>query len=369
MQSEKLLAQLQIWAQSLGFSHIGIAPVDLKHAKKGFSDWLAQGFAGDMYYLQKHRHLRFDPTELLPGTISIITLGMDYLPMYTPVNWKEQAFGALSTPQQGVVSFYARGRDYHKVLRQRLQKLVDKLSTALQQDTQSTVPLVYRVFTDSAPVMEVELACLAGMGWRGKHTLLLNEKRGSLFFLGEIFVNMALTPGRPVRERCGSCTACINICPTQAIIAPYQLDARRCISYLTIEHQGSIPLHLRPLIGNRIYGCDDCQLICPWNKYAKLSTLNDFNPKAIFRHHDLVSYFRWTQEDFLRHTTGTAIRRIGYSRWLRNVAVALGNALAVEKTPQIRQTIQRTLQQRLDDPSDMVKEHTRWALEQGDIKA
>jgi epoxyqueuosine reductase len=254
-----------------------------------------------------------------------------------------------------VVSLYARGRDYHKVLRQRLQQLANRLQDHIG-------PTGHRVFTDSAPVLEAELASRSGQGWRGKHTLLLNREAGSMFFLGEIYVDLALPPSEPVSAHCGSCSACIDICPTQAIVAPHRLDARRCISYLTIEHAGPIPLDLRPLMGNRIYGCDDCQLVCPWNKYAQRSSLPDFDARPELTGAQLLTLWDWSEEEFLQRTQGSAIRRIGHERWLRNLAVALGNALAQPNAQAA--AIRSALQRRLDHPSALVREHVRWALGQ-----
>jgi len=256
------------------------------------------------------------------------------------------------------VSLYARGRDYHKVLRQRLQKLAEKITAEL-------TPLGYRVFTDSAPVLEVELAAHSGQGWRGKHTLLLNREGGSMFFLGEIFVDVALPPTPPVVAHCGRCKACIDVCPTQAILAPYRLDARRCISYLTIEHAGPIPLPLRPLLGNRIYGCDDCQLVCPWNKFAQRSPLPDFDERAGLVGESLVRLFGWSEVEFLRHTEGSPIRRVGHERWLRNIAVALGNALRGDLSNRVRLKMLQALAARAEHPNALVREHVVWAL-QGD---
>ena len=251
---------MQEWARELGFSQIGVAGVDLSAAEPGLAAWLAQGFHGDMHYMASHGMKRARPAELVPGTVSVITARMDYLPRDTardaPGGWQAAELSRLQRPHEGIVSVYARGRDYHKVLRARLQKLSDRIAQAVG-------PFGHRVFTDSAPVLEAELAARSGQGWRGKHTLVLNREAGSMFFLGEIYVDMALPPSEPVTAHCGSCSACIDICPTQAIIAPHRIDARRCISYLTIEHAGPIPVELRPLLGNRIYGCDDCQLICP----------------------------------------------------------------------------------------------------------
>ena len=307
-----------------------------------------------MFYMASHGLKRARPAELVPGTVRVITARMDYLPASTPEGWQALEFDRLKQPTEAIVSVYARGRDYHKVMRQRLQKLSDQIAAALG-------PLGYRVFTDSAPVLEAELASLSGLGWRGKHTLLLSREAGSTFFLGEIFVDMALPVTAPVSNHCGSCSACIDICPTRAIVAPYRLDARRCISYLTIEHAGPIPLELRPLMGNRIYGCDDCQLICPWNKFAKRSALPDFDARAGLAGSQLVELFGWTEETFLRFTEGSPIRRIGHERWLRNIAVALGNALRVADVNAAKPLL-AALALRADHPSALVREHVAWAL-------
>jgi len=310
-----------------------------------------------MAYMAAHGLKRARPAELLPGTLSVITARMDYLPADTAAGWQARELQRLNRPDEAIVSMYARGRDYHKVLRQRLQKLADQMTEAFG-------PLGYRVFTDSAPVLEVELATRSGLGWRGKHTLLLNRDAGSMYFLGEIFINVALPPTPPATPHCGSCRACLDICPTQAILAPYRLDARRCISYLTIEHAGPIPVELRPLMGNHIYGCDDCQLVCPWNKFAQTSRLPDFDARAGLVNPSLAEVFVWTEEEFLRLTEGSPIRRIGHERWLRNVAVALGNALRAAESAPARQAITSALQSRVDDPSALVREHVGWALAQ-----
>lgn len=319
--------------------------------------WLAQGFHGEMHYMAAHGLKRARPAELVPGTVSVITARMDYLPRATaldvPEGWQAIELGRLARPTEAIVSVYARGRDYHKVLRARLQKLSDRVAEAVG-------PFGHRVFTDSAPVLEAELARRSGQGWRGKHTLVLSREAGSMFFLGEIYVDMPLVPTEPVTHHCGSCQACIDVCPTQAIIAPYRLDARRCISYLTIEHAGSIPLELRPLMGNRIYGCDDCQLVCPWNKFAQTSSLPDFDVRAGLVGQQLAHLFTWDEATFLRMTEGGPIRRIGHERWLRNIAVALGNALRATGDPVVR----AALAARADDPSQLVREHVVWALAQ-----
>ena len=340
------------WARELGFSQIGVAGVDLSSAEPGLWGWLSNGFHGEMAYMQTHGMKRARPAELVPGTLSVITARMDYLPSQTPPGWQTVEFERLRRPREGVVSLYARGRDYHKVLRSRLQKLSERIAQAVG-------PFGHRVFTDSAPVLEAELAARSGQGWRGKHTLVLNREAGSMFFLGEIYVDLALPPSAPVTEHCGSCSACIDVCPTRAIVAPGKLDARRCISYLTIEHPGSIPAELRPLIGNRIYGCDDCQLICPWNKFAQRSALPDFDERRGLAGTDLAELLGWSEAQFLHFTEGSPIRRIGHERWLRNVAVAIGNALAIADDV----TLRRALVARREHPSALVREHVEWALQ------
>jgi len=308
--------------------------------------------------MARHGLTRARPAELVPGTLSVITARMDYLPQHKPPSfedWTDHELQRLQQPTQAVVSVYARGRDYHKVMRQRLQQLSDKLQTELGA-------LGHRVFTDSAPVLEAELAVRSGLGWRGKHTLVLHREAGSFFFLGEIFVDVALEPTPLQSEHCGSCSACISACPTGAITAPYRLDARRCISYLTIEHAGSIPLELRPLIGNRIYGCDDCQLVCPWNKFAKRSPLPDFDERHGLGSASLVQLLQWDEASFLRFTEGSAIRRIGHARWLRNVAVAAGNALRQTLSTDDQYVLRQALCRWQDHESDVVREHVAWAL-------
>jgi len=309
--------------------------------------------------MASHGLKRARPAELIPGTVSIVTARMDYLPRDTLPDWQAIEWQQLQRPEQGVVSLYARGRDYHKVLRQRLQKLADHMAEALG-------PFGHRVFTDSAPVLEVELATRSGVGWRGKHTLTLHRDAGSMFFLGEIYVDHALPATPSVSAHCGQCSACLRACPTQAIVAPYRVDARRCISYLTIEHAGPIPEELRPLMGNRVYGCDDCQLACPWNKYAHPSTVPDFDAREPLQPQPLVRWLAWTEADFLRHTEGGPIRRIGHERWLRNVAVAAGNALAVLPSDSADAALLRqALQVHMDQPSPLVSEHVKWALNRG----
>jgi epoxyqueuosine reductase len=356
-QQQALLAQLRGWASEQGFSQIGVADVDLSHAEPGLLQWLDNGFHGSMAYMAAHGVKRARPAELVPGTVRVITARMDYLPQDTPEGWQAIEWQRLADPQQAALSMYARGRDYHKVLRSRLQKLADRLSEAVG-------PFGHRVFTDSAPVLEAELASKSGIGWRGKHTLVLNREAGSMFFLGEIYIDLALPLTPAADAHCGSCTACIDVCPTRAIVAPHRLDARRCISYLTIEHAGAIPPELRPLMGNRIYGCDDCQLICPWNKYATRSALPDFDVRASVGAATLLQLWAWSEADFLRHTEGSPIRRIGFERWQRNLAVALGNALRVSVDVVSRALIVEALRGRVGVTSELVREHIEWALVQ-----
>ncbi|MFT3720200.1 tRNA epoxyqueuosine(34) reductase QueG [Pseudorhodoferax sp.] len=346
------------WASALGFSQIGVAPVDLSSAEPGFAAWLAQGFHGEMGYMAAHGMKRARPAELVPGTLSVLTARMDYLPRGTPPDWQARELARLQRPGEAIVSVYARGRDYHKVLRARLQKLAERIADEVG-------PLGFRVFTDSAPVLEAELAARSGQGWRGKHTLVLDRGGGSMFFLGEIYLDIALPASAPVGAHCGSCSACIAACPTGAIVAPHRLDARRCISYLTIEHPGAIPAPLRPLLANRIYGCDDCQLACPWNKFARTATLADFDVREGLVGSTLVQLFGWSEDEFLRRTEGSPIRRIGHERWLRNIAVALGNALRASGDGE-RPALRGALQARAGHPSALVREHVAWALDQGE---
>jgi epoxyqueuosine reductase len=366
-------------AQSLGFSQIGVTGIDLTTAEPGLQVWLDAGFHGEMAYMAAHGLKRARPAELIPGTVSIITVRMDYLPRtpanHEPADWQTQEWARLDHPKEAIISVYARGRDYHKVLRARLQKLADTLRVHLQNDDSASDhpvnDLTCRVFTDSAPVLEAELAQRSGQGWRGKHTLVLNRHAGSMFFLGEIYVNRALphssgpdgdpSLGAPLAGSdggCGRCQACITVCPTQAIVAPYQLDARRCISYLTIEHPGPIPVEFRRAIGNRIYGCDDCQLACPWNKFAQRSALPDFDERAGLTGQSLVHLFAWTEAEFLRYTEGSPIRRIGHARWTRNLAVAMGNALCHAEDPQIKAALVAAR----EGANELVREHIEWAL-------
>jgi epoxyqueuosine reductase len=359
LEGQALLQRLRGWARELGFSQIGVADVDLHSAERGLLDWLAAGFHGGMGYMAAHGLKRARPAELVPGTVRVISARMDYLPRGTGPGWIEAEEAALRDPQRAVISIYARGRDYHKVLRSRLQKLAERLADEVD-------PFGHRVFTDSAPVLEVELAARAGLGWRGKHTLALAREAGSTFFLGEIFVDLPLPLDAPVSAHCGSCSACIQVCPTQAIVAPYRLDARRCISYLTIEHAGPIAPELRPLLGNRIYGCDDCQLACPWNKFAQRSPLPDFDEREGLGRATLLALWAWTEADFLRRTEGSAIRRIGWARWRRNLAVALGNAWRDSGEPSLAQAqaLAQALAAARGAADAMVAEHIDWALAQ-----
>jgi epoxyqueuosine reductase len=349
-QLREIKSNILLWGSELGFQQLGVADIDLQEHEQHLLDWLEQGLHGQMSYMQRHGTRRSRPAELLPGTLRVISVRMDYLP--------EQAQAAeqlLQQPQQALISRYALGRDYHKLMRQRLQKLASRIEESIGS-------CAYRVFVDSAPVLEKALAAKAGLGWIGKHSNLLNKDAGSWFFLGEIYTNLPLPLDQPVKNHCGSCTRCLDICPTQAIISPYRVDARRCISYLTIELRESIPLELRPLMGNRIFGCDDCQFVCPWNRYAEFSQEDDFSPRPGLDAAQLLDLFSWSEEEFLRRTEGSAIRRIGHACWLRNIAVALGNA---PTTPDII----AGLQARLHHPVEMVQEHVQWALQRHQSKA
>ena len=349
----QLAQAIKAWGVALGFADVGIADVALAGAEAGLQAWLDQGHHGEMDYMASHGSKRARPAELVPGTVRVISARMDYLPAAAPADWRENEARRLLEPGAAVVSLYARGRDYHKVLRARLQQLAARIEQAIG-------PFGYRVFTDSAPVMELPLAEKAGLGWRGKHTLLLNRHAGSMFFLGEILVDLPLPVDAPVSAHCGQCRNCIDVCPTQAIIGPGKLDARRCISYLTIELKSAIPEELRPLIGNRIYGCDDCQTACPWNKFAQRAVLPDFDERNGLGGASLVELFAWDEAEFNRRMEGSPIRRIGHERWLRNIAVALGNAAA--GTPGDA-AIMASLQARALHPSPLVREHVQWALE------
>jgi len=340
-----LLGDLRRWSEELGFARLGVAHLDLAPDEAHFLDWLRAGFNGEMAYMSRHGVKRSRPAELLPGTVSCISVRMDY--------WPEDAADAEATLADASVAYvsrYALGRDYHKVMRARLQQLCDRIKSAVG-------PFGYRVFADTAPVLEKALARNGGLGWIGKHTNLIDRDAGSYFFLGEIYLDLELPSEQSSTAHCGSCSACMPACPTGAIVAPYRLDARRCISYLTIELHGTIPLEFRRAIGNRIYGCDDCQLVCPWNKFARPTAEKDFAVRNGLDRAQLVELFSWSEAQFLERTRGSAIRRIGYERWLRNIAVGLGNA---PTSPALLES----LQSRAQHPSPVVREHVRWALAQ-----
>jgi len=340
-----LKAEIRRWGEELGFQKVGVSGVDLARAEQRLQEWLDANHHGTMEYMRRHGTRRSRPGELVAGTVSVIAVRMDYLP--AP---QDDALAQLDHESQAYVSRYALGRDYHKVLRGRLRKLARRIEGRVGE-------FGYRVFVDSAPVLEKAVAEKAGLGWIGKHTNLLDRRAGSWFFLGELYTDLPLPADEPETSHCGSCRACIDVCPTAAIVAPYQLDARRCISYLTIELKGSIPVEFRKAIGNRIYGCDDCQLYCPWNKFARLSAEPDFAPRHGLDAAQLVDLFAWSESTWLSKTEGSAIRRLGYERWLRNVAVALGNA---DTTPDVI----AALNKRRDSDSKLVAEHVAWALAQ-----
>ncbi len=342
-----LATVIKAWGQELGFQDVRIsdAQADMSHVESGLFKWLDKKYHGEMNYMAKHGTKRTRPAELVPGTQRVISVRMNNTPPKTKDSWK-----VINDGKQAFISRYSLGRDYHKVLRSRLQKLADKITAQVGEFN-------YRAFSDSAPVMEVAWAKQSGLGWRGKHTLLLSREAGSRFFLGEIYTDLPLPVDTPIGDYCGSCQKCIDICPTQAIIGPYKLDARRCISYLTIELKGSIPESLRPLIGNRIYGCDDCQLVCPWNKYAKITAEVDFHVRHGLDDVSLIELFNWNEDDFDTRLAGNPIRRIGHEQWLRNIAVGLGNA---PTSPEVIVA----LESRQHDDSPIVREHVLWALQQ-----
>lgn len=347
------------WGKALGFAELGIADTELSVEKAHLEAWLRAGRHGEMDYMARHSELRARPSEMVRGTIRVITARLDYLP-----RGARDAQQTLADTRKAYISRYALGRDYHKVMRRRLQRLVDRIREAVAEPlaaAEQDPTYRYRVFTDSAPVLEVALAAKSGLGWRGKHTLLLTRDAGSFFFLGEIYTDLPLPVTAAVGAHCGTCRACIDVCPTQAIVAPYELDARRCISYLTIELKGSIPEGLRRLIGNRVYGCDDCQLVCPWNKYAQTSAEPDFHVRHGLDDAELTELFAWSESDFRTRMEGSAIRRIGFERWLRNLAVGLGNAGYSER-------VVAALSSRRDDPSQLVREHVAWALSEQEKK-
>lgn len=346
LNNKNLAENIKQWGLDLGFDAVGISNIDFDHQKDLYQDWLSQGYQGEMQYLERHEKIKFDPKKLLDGTQSIISVRLDYLPL------EKNTLDAIKQKGLAYIARYTLGRDYHKVVRNKLKQFVKKLESELKP-----LEIKARVFTDSAPVLEVEAAKKSGLGWRGKHTLLLNKDHGSWFFLGEIYINQKLPEDKPGSDHCGTCSACIDICPTGAIIGPYKLDARKCISYLTIEHKTSIPVEYRKKIGNRIYGCDDCQIICPWNKYAKLAREKDFHVRNNLDQISLIDCFELNEDQFKSLFQGSAIYRIGHEQWLRNVAVALGNAPKSER-------IRNVLKSRLESASELLKEHILWAIEQ-----
>jgi len=341
------IEQWRAWARELGFASLGVADVDLSDAEPGLQAWLQAGYHGDMDYMARHGAKRARPAELLPGTVSAIMVSIDYAP--ADPHWIDAAWATLGNAERAYVSRYALGRDYHKVVRTRLQRLAERIAAQVGA-------FGHRVYCDSAPVMEAELARRAGLGWRGKHTLLIDARRGSLFFIGTLYTDLPLAPTGAGTDHCGRCARCIDACPTGAIVAPYRLDARRCISYLTIESKGPIPEALRPAIGNRIYGCDDCQLACPWNRFAQPPAGSEFAPRERLDAATLVELFGWSEAQFEARLAGSPVRRIGHERWLRNLAVALGNSAGGERAI-------AALRTRAEDPSSLVREHVAWALE------
>lgn len=340
-----LLNKLVAWAPDFGFQQVGVSDIDLTEAESHLNTWLAEQYHGEMDYMSRHGQKRTRPEQLVPGTLRVITLRMDYWPEKSAEPWS-----VIKDSKLGFISRYALGRDYHKLMRKRLSLLVDKLQNEVEGSQ-------HRVFCDSAPVMEKALAEKSGIGWLGKHSNILSREHGSYFFLGEIYTDIPLPVTPTTTSHCGSCTSCMDCCPTQAIVAPYQVDARRCISYLTIELRGSIPMQYRAMMGNRIYGCDDCQLVCPWNKFAQASVETDYLPRHGLDAPQLVDLFAWDEKTFLSRLEGSPIRRIGFECWLRNIAVALGNANTDEQ-------VIEALEARLNYPSELVREHVQWALEQ-----
>ena len=341
----QLKADIKTWALELGFQDMGVSDLDLSEAGDYLNQWVEKQYHGDMDYMHKHGSKRYTPEEMIPGTMSIIALRLDYMDTgLTPYQ------DILDQPMKGAVSRYALGRDYHKVIRTMLKKLAQKIEQAIGE-------FGYRVFTDSAPVMEKAISEKAGLGWIGKHSNLLNSKAGSYFFLGEIYTDLPLPPDEKATFHCGSCRKCLDACPTDAIVAPFQVDGRRCISYLTIENHGAIPIEFRQAMGNRIYGCDDCQMVCPWNKFAKMTDENDFSVRHGLDNITLAELFAWDEHEFNTKMAGSPLRRIGHEQWLRNLAVGLGNA---PSTPAVLEA----LQSRRVDESALVREHVRWALQQ-----
>jgi epoxyqueuosine reductase len=364
--SSSLVEQLRAKALSLGFSSLGISNVDLRQASAGLRAWLEAGYHGDMDYMARHEHLRGEPMALHPGTVCAVMVTINYTP--PDDDWVAKSWQTIEGSNQAYVARYALGRDYHKIVRSNLQKLADAFEKLLCQGSH----FGYRVFCDSAPVMEVELASKAGLGWRGKNTLLLSREQGSMFFIGTLYVDVSLPTNEstlPVGEHCGTCTRCIDVCPTKAFDGPYRLDARKCISYLTIENKGVIPVEYRKAMGNRIYGCDDCQLVCPWNKYAQAASHPDFEVRNSLDNASLLALFAWTENEFNNRMAGSAIYRIGYWRWLRNIAVGLGNALSCKSSVDSKEIrlLLRSTKARLDQTQPdqaLVAEHIEWALAQ-----
>lgn len=348
-QLNALATDIRQWGLDLGFAETSFSPASTNQAEQFLQQWLDQGFQGEMEWMARHGSKRTRPQELVPGTLSVISVRLDYLGDTD----QEQMDRLLEQDEKAYISRYALGRDYHKLMRKRLVRLAERIRGQIGD-------LNYRVFTDSAPVMEKALAEQAGLGWIGKHTNLINRRAGSWFFLGEIYTDLPLPAAQPATNHCGSCVQCIDICPTQAIVAPYQLDARRCISYLTIELGGPIPLEFRKAIGNRIYGCDDCQLVCPWNRFAKLTGEQDFLPRQGLDDADLLELFNWSEAEFNEKLAGSAIRRIGHQRWLRNIAVALGNSDPIDVSR--KRGIKNALSAQINHPDELVGEHVRWAL-------
>ncbi len=347
----QLRQHITTWAHELGFAAVGITDTQVKHYQPGFEAWLAKGYHGNMEWLRDHIDKRFDPAALVPGTLRVIAARMDYLPA------NSRHIQVLKTPEQAYIARYALGRDYHKIVRKRMALLGDKIRAAVLQ-AQPDEEVLQRAFVDSAPVLERPLAEKAGLGWTGKHTLILNEQAGSFFFLGELFTNLPLPlDNQPQPNRCGDCAACLQICPTDAFPQPYVLDARRCIAYLTIENKGPIPEEFREPMGNRVFGCDDCQAICPWNKFAQPTTEEDFKPRHNFAAPQLLTLFNWTEAEFLRYTQGTAMRRLNYSQWQRNLAIGLGNA---PSTPEIM----AALEAKKANAEPWLAEHFDWAIRQ-----
>ena len=348
------LETLRAWATALGFTSLGVAQLDFPDVvRAGLRAWLEAGMHGAMDYMARHERLRSHPDELMPGAVSALMVSIDYTP--DDADWRARAWATMDDGERAYIARYARGRDYHKVVRHRLQRLATRITEAIG-------PFGYRAFCDSAPVLEVELATRAGLGWRGKHTLMINRRRGSTCFIGTLYTDLPLRESTGEPDRCGRCERCIAICPTQAIVAPYRLDARRCIAYLTIEHPGSIPVEFRPQIGNRVFGCDDCQLVCPWNRFAQPSAESDFAPRNGLDEATLIELFGWDESTFEMRTAGSAIRRIGHERWLRNLAIAIGNARP--RSPATRELLSAALRSRIERGSPLVREHATWALEQ-----